>query len=196
MRYGEIKRAALELINQYSIAGGTIPGSYNNQSDYVSRIPFLLSSAFMDIRTGIKPKRAVYPVKVEGENREFHAVQMPKDCRRIISGGIRTPINGGLAPAVNYRFYGDNQIWFLPGEYLVEYEQFPTNVPASVQDTDIINEDPDVIQAAIYYAAAHLVRQDSEFDYAALMNEYEDRKARLAPAPYAEIVPVQDVYGF
>lgn len=183
-------------MDQASIAGEDIPASYNNQADALKTLPFLLSSAFMDIRTAVKPKRAVYPVSIENTSGQWEAARMPKDCRQIISGGIRAVTPSGPVPANAYRFYGDRQIWLPPGEYLIEYEAFPTSVPASARDTDTIDEDPDVIHAAIYYAAAHLIRQDSPFDFQALMNEYEERKNALRPAPVAEIVPIPDVYGF
>ena len=208
MTYGEIKKAVLQLIGEYSIAGDVIADSYNGHADKTQTIPFLISSAVMDIRTGVRPKRAVYPVSVDGaiqtdstirrggDSGAWTAVRLPKDCRRVLSGGVRQNTPRGPEPAAQYRLLGDGQIWLPPGNYLIEYEQFPPQMPANPPDAYEFPEEPDVMQAAIFYAAAHLVREDSEYDYAALMNEYEDRKQSMIPPPSAEIVPIQDVYGF
>ena len=193
MNYGEIKRAVLELINQQSIAGVPIASDYNNQSDYISRIPGRINEAVMYIRTGVYPKRHVMPVE-QTNTTGWEAVYLPSDCRRIISGGIREVTASGPVPTTKYRLLGDNQIWFPAGSYLVEYESFPPQLPVAPVDAYTFPEDPDVIQAAIYYTAAHLVRMDDEFSYQALYNEYRARLATLAPAVTAEIVPIQDVY--
>ena len=181
MNYGEIKRAVLELINQQSIAGVPIASDYNNQSDYISRIPGRINEAVMYIRTGVYPKRHVMPVE-QTNTTGWEAVYLPSDCRRIISGGIREVTASGPVPTTKYRLLGDNQIWF------------PAGSSAAPVDAYTLQEDPDVLQAAIYYTAAHLVRMDDEFSYQALYNEYNARLATLAPAVTAEIVPIQDVY--
>ena len=39
MKYGDIKREVLSHINQYTMAGSEVAPSYNNQADYLNRIP-------------------------------------------------------------------------------------------------------------------------------------------------------------
>ena len=194
MTYGEIKRAVLEQINQRSIAGELVADDYNNQSDYVSRIPNLITQAVTHIRTSVCPERNVFPVEQNGQ--KWEAVRLPSDCRRIVTGGIREVTDSGPRATNNYHLLGDRQIWFPPGEYLVEYEVYPRQLPAAPVDAYDFMEEPEVLQAAIYYAAAHLVRMDDAFSYQALYNEYQERLAALVPAPSAEIVPIEDVYGF
>ena len=46
-----------------------------------------------------------------------------------------------------------------------------------------------------YYVAAHLVMEDDAFRYASLYNEFENKVARMTPAPYTEIQEVYDAYG-
>ena len=77
MTYGEIKKAVLQLIGEYTIAGTVIADSYNGHADKTQEIPFLISSAVTDIRTGVKPKRAVLPVTVDSaiQNTVDSAVQ-------------------------------------------------------------------------------------------------------------------------
>ena len=39
MTYGQMRDRVLMLLNQYSIAGGKIRVTYNNQADYLARVP-------------------------------------------------------------------------------------------------------------------------------------------------------------
>ena len=194
MTYGEIKQAVLELINRRSIAGTPVADSYNNQADYVSRIPNLINQAVMKIRTSVRPMRNVFDVEQSADT--WAAVYMPQNCRRIISGSIREVTDTGPCHTNNYKLVGNREIWLPPGKYLVEYEAFPGQLPANPVDSYYLPEEPDVLQAAIYYAAAHLIRTDDAFSYQALYNEYQDRFAALAPAPTVEFVPIEDAYGF
>ena len=41
MTYGQLKADVLRLIHQYSIAGNKVATTYNNQQDYLNRIPSL-----------------------------------------------------------------------------------------------------------------------------------------------------------
>ena len=40
MKYAEIKRQTLELANMNTIAGETVPGTYNNQQDYLNTVSY------------------------------------------------------------------------------------------------------------------------------------------------------------
>ena len=66
MTYAEIKRQTLELANMYSIAGEPVPGSYNNQQDYLNRIPSLINTALVNIRTLVKRDPVIAPLE-DGE---------------------------------------------------------------------------------------------------------------------------------
>ena len=48
MTYGELKNYVLQLLNQYSTAGTLTPPTYNNQADYLARLPMSLVSARID----------------------------------------------------------------------------------------------------------------------------------------------------
>ena len=59
-----------------------------------------------------------------------------------------------------------------------------------------MEEDPEVIQTAMYYAAAYLVLPDDQFMYTVLYNDYESRLGRISPGITAELQQVDDVYAF
>ena len=56
---------------------------------------------------------------------------------------------------------------------------------------------PITVQMALpFYVGAHLVMEDDAFRYASLQNEFENKLARITPAPYTEIQGVRDVYDW
>ena len=63
MKYADIKRAVLSHINQYTMAGSKVAPTYNNQADYLNRIPVLLNEALVNIRTLVKPIPVVLPLE-------------------------------------------------------------------------------------------------------------------------------------
>ena len=190
--YEEVKRVVLELINQYSIAGETISPAYNNQSDYIHRIPNLFNAGVMELRTAGRPRRAVYMLPSgEGEpvgtGTGWYSWTMPRECRRILSGGVKVMDSSGAVPVTQYQILGGNTLALPAGQdgfsgkqFLVEYERFPEQIPVDPADEYEIDEDPDIIQAACFYAAAGLVLMEDEFVYAALRNEYEGRLQRMS----------------
>lgn len=124
--YGDIKRFTLELIDQYSAAGETVSPAYNNQADYIGRIPNLINAALTQI-----------------------------------------------APFAS-----------------------PARLPANPTDSYELDAPYSWLQCACYYAAAYLVMDDSEFAYAALMNEFEAFRARLPGRVRAEYAQIMDAYAF
>ena len=65
MTYGQMRDRVLMLLNQYSIAGGKIRVTYNNQADYLARVPGAVNEALVylattarRLRSGSNPKRA------------------------------------------------------------------------------------------------------------------------------------------
>ena len=63
MNYAWARDFALELINQYSVAGDPVLLSYNNQADYLARIPKLLDDAQNLVATTVRRIRATVPVQ-------------------------------------------------------------------------------------------------------------------------------------
>ena len=50
MKYGELRDQVLKLLNQYTVAGDPVAETYNNQADYLKRIPTFANDAKEDPR--------------------------------------------------------------------------------------------------------------------------------------------------
>ena len=198
MKYADIKRAVLSHINQYTMAGSQVAPSYNNQADYLNRIPVLLNEALVNIRTLVKPIPVVLPLENGEPYGGMVRYELPEDCWTIKTGGVSV-IRGGKFQRTNqYRLQGKKYI-LVPedGSYTVEYYRYPVQLPLdnTLTDSYELDEDPEVIQTATYYASAYLVLQEDEFAYATLYNDYESRLGRISPGITAEGQPVEDSYG-
>ena len=199
MLYSEIKRATLGHINRYSIAGSPVAPSYNNQEDYVHRIPQLINDALVNIRTLVKPDPAVVQLKHFKDYGDYLRCRLPDDFWSLKTGGV-TVVRGGRFQSTNdYRLMGKDYI-LVPkdsGSYTVEYYRYPNQLPLAPDDSYELEEDLEVIQTATYYAAANLALHDDEFVYASLYNDYESRLGRISRGlPRAEVQSVQDAYSF
>lgn len=198
MLYSEIKRATLSHLNQYSIAGTQIAASYNNQADYLNRIPLLINEGLVNVRTLVKPDPVLFQLE-EGELvGDLVRYKLPENCWSLKSGSVSVIQNGRFCKTNNYRLQGNDYI-LVPedaGSYTVEYYKYPELLPASPAEDYDLEEDIEVIHAATYYAAANLVLHDDPTTYSLLYNDYESRMSRISPGVRAEIQPVQDAYQF
>ena len=197
MQYRNIKRAVLELVDQYSTAGEVISPAYNHQSDTIQKIPGLINQALLDIRTGPYPERSVCRLE-HGETLSNGWKQhiLPGDFWRLCSGGVRKLSDDGPQCTNEYQLLGGRTLLTPEGVYLVEYYHYPEQLPDDPADEYEFSESPEAIRIACLYAAACLMRTEDEFAYTTLSNEYEARLSRLTPALAAETRTVQDVYGF
>lgn len=196
--YKGIKRAVLSLIRQYTIAGDAVLTSYNNQADYENQIAQRFNEGLVEIRTTVKPDAVELELNEPNEYHGMRQYDLPRDFMSLKSGSIRVAWAGHLVPAVHNKVEIFGKTILVPNDgqdYLMEYYRYPPQFSDDPKDTNVIDEDPDVVQAAIYYAAAQLVRMDSAYDFAALNNEYADRAARMRPIMYAETDSVVDLYG-
>ena len=198
MKYANIKRAVLSHINQYTMAGAQVAPTYNNQADYLNRIPVLLNEALVNIRTLVKPSPIVLPLTDGEPYGGMVRYELPEDCWTIKTGGVSVIRDGQFRRTNQYRLQGKKYI-LVPddGSYTVEYYRYPVQLPLDNTLTDDyeVEEDPEVIQTATYYASAYLVLQEDEFAYATLYNDYESRLSRISPGITAEVQPVEDSYG-
>lgn len=201
MKYADIKHEVLSHINQYTMAGTPVAASYNNQADYLNRIPVLMNEGLVNICTLVKPIPVILPL-TDGENYGgMVRYRLPDDFWTLRTGGVTVIRDGQFRHTNNYRLQGRKYI-LIPagteGDYSVEYYRYPHQLPTGSALTDDfeLDEDLEVIQAATYYAAANLVMQEDEFAYASLYNDYESRLGRLTPGTVVEVGPVEDAYGF
>ena len=206
MTYGEIRDASLMLINQYTIAGSNYLPSYNNQQDYLNKIPFLINDALIYVASTVHR----YPSQVdlvpeEGEEYgNYIRFTLPDDLLEIRSGGLLVPDadrrRGESSIFTHYRIEDPDHI-LLPRSVdktmVLAYFRRPQLLPVSElpPDDTVIDAPLTVCMAIPYYVAAHLVIEDDAFRYASFLNEFENKMSRLAPAPYTEIQEVFDVYG-
>ena len=208
MNYGEIRDASLQLIGQYTIAGAVYAPSYNNQQDYLNKIPFLVNDCLMYIATTTRriPAQVTLDPAYGEEYGNWLRFNLPDDFFAMREAGL-------LIPDADKR-RGESNVWtryvlqepdhfiLLPRELnkkaVLNYYRLPqllwtgNGLPADYMPIDA----PLPVQMTIpYYVAAHLVIEDDAFRYASFMNEFETRLQRLVPDPYAEIHEVHDVYG-
>ena len=200
MNYGWARDFTLELINQYSMAGKEIPAGYNNQADYLARIPKLLNDAQVCAATTTGKIRTITALR-SLQRRELGAwwlYQLPQDCWQVCSGGLVRYDGPVLHRYHRYRLVGDNGIAIpkeLDGELVLEYYRYPLLLDTEPKDTAELDNTMEVQMALPYYAAAHLVMQDDAFSYGALRNEFDSRLARLAEVPQGELTVVEDAYS-
>ena len=62
MTYGQMRDRVLMLLNQYSIAGGKIRVTYNNQADYLTRVPGAVNEALVYLANAAFVTGQVLPV--------------------------------------------------------------------------------------------------------------------------------------
>lgn len=210
MNYGEIRDASLQLIGQYTIAGTLYPASYNNQQDYLNKIPFLVNDCLMYIATTVRrvPAQVTLDPAFGEEYGNWLRFDLPDDFFEMREAGL-------LVPDADKR-RGESSIWT---RYILQEPDHFILIPRNVKKPLVLsyyrlpqllklgtggNLPPDnttidaPIQAQMaipYYVAAHLVMEDDSFRYASLLNEFESKMARLTPAAYTEIHEVYDVYG-
>lgn len=202
MTYGELKNSALQLINQYSIAGVEIPPSYNNQADYVARIPALVNAALTYISTSTRfiPATVVFDADEGTRMGAYIRHVLPEDYWQIRGAGLLDLGNYYHSRWTAYRMMPPDHILIeahAPKHLMMEYFRKPQLLPEKPVDEQMIDGDPEVQRAVVFYVAAHLVMYDDHFEYASLKNEFENIMDRMAARPNdVEIHTVEDVYGF
>ena len=209
MTFAEARDLALNLIHQESIAGTVIPGSYNNQQDYLNKIPGLINAAQMDIATTVKPIPAqVFLGDMEHvESNGWFIYTLPEDLWQRRGSGLLVPRpNHGPGPyphkgyeRVNFplRMVGNTELMLpqqLPSDTIMEYFRYPEKLSLTPADDDLLDNVPEAQAAVPYYVAAYCVIYDDAFLYASMKNEYENKKASMHDLVRTEVDPVMDVY--
>ena len=90
MTYGEVRDRSLQLFNQYSLAGDKIAPTYNNQADYLVRIPALIDEAMMIIATQYRPIEEYKELRLDPTADRFGmpTYRLPDDLIDIMPGGF------------------------------------------------------------------------------------------------------------
>lgn len=201
MDYKWARDCVLALLNQYSVAGQKIPESYNNQADYLKRIPKLVNDAQVYIATSAGRIRAVEELENLScdDNGNWLVYTLPRDFWQLCSGGlIRYDENNELKRCHLYQIIGADRIAVQKNaspDMSVEYYRLPRLLSENPADDDPLDNTVPAQMALPYYVAAHLVMYDNAFAYQTLKNEFELRLARLAEMPSAVCGTVEESYG-
>lgn len=204
MTYGQVKNRVLQLLNQYSVAGNVVASTYNNQADYILKIPALVNDAMMEIATTLKP----IPARVEfdvseaapyGEQGAWVAFQMPSDCWQLDSSGAPHFVDDEFMLLHDYRWLDQTTILFpadTAGTLYINYFRYPIELPDVPLDTVQLDNVPETHSAIPFYVAAYLVIHDDSFKYATFYNKYEDKLAKMQKRPQADVTRIRDSYDF
>ena len=200
MDYKWARDFTLELINQYSIAGGEIATTYNNQSDYLRRIPKLLNDAQVCVATNAGKIRTITDLKSLKRTRmgSWFTYQLPEDCWQVCSGGLIRTDGDRFQRYHRYHLVGDNSIAVpgeLDGNMHLEYYRYPALLEQDPADDAKLDNTVEAQMALPYYVAAHLVMQDDAFAYSALLNEFEGKLARMGERLQTDVNVVEDSYS-
>lgn len=206
MTIGECKKAALRLLNQYSIAGTPVPLSYNDQADDIARMLDLINDAQMEIAKTNKPIEETISFKIPkvepGTPSSSISYQMPEEFWYPLSITF-IPADGGDKRTVHanqFDWIGDETL-LLPnkpaGTYTVLYSRYPVRYDASTSDNTELDNKPDTHVIIPYYVAAMIAQDQNPKQYYYLYNRWETGLARLSNRPaFATITEVDDAYGF
>ena len=88
MKYGELRDQVLKLLNQYTVAGDPVAETYNNQADYLKRIPAFANDAMMEIATTTRKIPVTIPLDFlpHEEFGEYLRYCLPADFYQFKSG--------------------------------------------------------------------------------------------------------------
>ena len=201
MNYQWARDFTLQMINQYSMSGKKIPETYNNQADYLIRIPKLLDDAAMQAATTTAPIRELDNINNLScdDNGGWLVYTLPANCWQMCSGGLIQYDGRTFRRFRRYHPVGKNKIAVpkgLTGEVQVEYLRYPRLLGTDPKDEDELDNTLAVQMALPYYAAAQLVLQDDSYAFSALSNQFEARLARLTERPQTDLCTVEDGYDW
>lgn len=199
MTFAEVRDATVRLVNQYTIAGTDVPPTYNNQQDYLNRIPDLINDAQMDMATTVRKIPEVAQLRELERTKRQGVIEykMPDDAWKRRGSGLLVPTRHGTYERFNYVRMAGNNILLpkeLPPETLVEYFRYPKRLSQTPEENEELDNTPEVHSIIPFYAAAHIKMEDDAFVYATLYNEYQARKAAMEDPIYTEPGTVQDIY--
>lgn len=196
--------AALQLLNQYSIAGALVPLSYNDQNDTMLRMLNLINDAQMQIATTVKPITDYIEVATEPDaTRSFMEVVMPEGFYDLEAVYL-TPKRGDREmmsiDARRYKRIGDDTI-LLPtrpeGTYRIDYSRYPERYDSETDvGNTVLDNTPDTHEIIPYYIAAMIAVDENPKTYYAMYNVWETRLSRLGmKKPHAVPTVIDDEYN-
>lgn len=195
MKYGEFKSFVLGLINQAQARGVELDEYYNDQADYLQRIPGLYNAAMLELASEavtlvgvMEPTQSSTVRSPEG----FVAVAVPDDFIAMTGDGIPVVRGGQMTRIKGYYMVGADTVMIrsdLVENGVLEYRRRPERLPMAPAEIDAdkqLDGTEEMQNAAAYYVAAMLVLQDDAFAYSALRNEYDDKLSEMKKRLRAE----------
>ena len=200
MNYGQVKRRALALAQQYSIAGVPVKESYNNQADALLKLPDLVNDAQLMIATTARPIPASAALETLDFERQGSGVlyQTPYDLWQVRGSGVLDLTGTRPRRLPVLAWLGERQFLMeegAPGGAVLEYYRYPHSLGDAPGDDAPLDNVPEAQAAVALYAAAQLVREDDANAYAVLYNEFETRLGRLTVPVTAETAETENAYG-
>ena len=164
MTYGQMRDRVLMLLNQYSIAGGKIRVTYNNQADYLARVPGAVNEALVYLATTARRLRSVRKLEEAERAGVWRVFALPEDCWQICSGGVfRLGADGNVERTNGFRLLGEDRLSVAgaaDGAWMLEYFRYPVLLREKPGDGDLVDCPPECAGAVACYAAAQLAALD------------------------------------
>ena len=182
MTYGQIRDAALKLLQQYSLADAPIPRTYNEQGDDLRRIPELVDDAMWIIASGPRRIHAAKPLErlPERDRGGMMCCALPANLMEIVPGGLLVLEEGEPRYESGFVRCDEGHI-LLPrtrGEVWLEYYRRPRSCVDAIAagqtepcDAYDLDNTPDAHRAVPYYVAAQLALREDETVSAALLRQ-------------------------
>ena len=204
MKYSEFKVLVMQHLDQYGVAGVTVPESYNNQADDTARICALTNIALRTIASRTKPLLASLDPNAAGITctedlgNGWTKIKMPADFLRMSGQGLpRLSPDGSYDRNMHYRYLSNNEIVVrteeLPG-LIITYYRLPRKVQG--YENEELDASEMAAECASFYVAAQLARTESAYAYQTLYNEFETMMERLRDPAITEMSRTEDVYGW
>jgi len=198
MNYRMIKEQVLKLLNQYTIAGTPVAATYNNQQDYLNRIPSLCNDAMLEIATTVRKLPAMMTLENGEEFGDMVRYSMPEDFYQFSSGDTLATSDGHILHTNRFMLHG-KQYLLVPkeeaGNHVFVYYRYPRLLAEDPADDEMLDGDPETHFAIPFYVASLLAAHDDPYLCSLLMNKYEDKLRKMMPKISAEGHAVQDAYG-
>lgn len=197
MNYRMIRQQVLQLLNQHTISGSPIPAVYNNQQDYLNKIPSLCNDAMMEIATTVRKLPAMLVLSEGEEMGDLLRYELPEDFYQFASGDTLQTLEGKVLHSNRYLLHGTTFL-LIPkeeaGTYTFVYYRYPRLLSEDPADETELDGDPETHYAIPFYIASLLAAHDDPYLCTLLMNKYEDKLRKMMPKLSAEVHAVRDVY--
>ena len=177
MTYGENKKIALALIEEYS------PNlkEKTEDEDIALRIPFIYNLAYKELALTKKIVGMKVYEEIDYDKKEdnYTAYNLPSDLYQIKNiitlDKNNKPINSDYYTIQNKIYINDN----LEGKTILEYYKYPQEINEETSDDFYLEIDEDVQGILPYKVADDLLKTDPSADYTAFATEYQRKLQSL-----------------